>query len=198
MGVVLMPKPQSPRSSVSRSSPSRSNGRGRPHGAEKGVSLIEASIAAALLLVIAVGTLPMMTTALSNNLSGAESSTASNTARSQTEELFQLPFSSPMLTLVAGNELVTESYFSLSEHKWKAGPVPAGSGDALWTRTSRIRQYSVTALDDDLIEPSEALEFDADLGQIHLKEIEVEVLGTRTAGPLGPSRRVTVRMLKSQ
>jgi hypothetical protein len=180
----------------------RSADRRRRHGRrlrrQRGLSLIEASIAAALLLVIAVGTIPMFAQALSNNVAGADSTAASNSARSQTEELFQLPFISPLLTLTAGSELVTEAYFSISQKKWLAGPVPPGSTDALWTRTSTIRQYSVNALDDGTLDPAEALDADADLGQVHLKEIEVGVLGTRSAGPLGPSRRVSVRMLKSQ
>jgi hypothetical protein len=183
MGVVLMRRPVAVR-------------RTRRARAEAGLSLIAAAIAAALLLVIAVGTLPMFSQALSNNLAGADSSTASNSARSQTEELYQLPLTSPVLTLVAGTELVSEWYWSRGQHKWIVGAAPAGD-DALWTRTSTIRQYSVNAFDDDLVEPSEALDADADPGQVHFKEIEVAIAGTRTAGPLGPSRRVTVRTLKS-
>ena len=166
---------------------------------QRGLSLVEVTIASAILLLIAAGILPMFTQALANNMAGADSSSASNTARSQVEELFQLPFGSVALTLVAGTELVTPSYYSLADHQWKPGTEPLdGSDPALWTRTATIRQYSVNALDDEVIDPSEALDFDADLGQVHLKEIQVDVVGTRSAGPLGPSRRVTVRMMKSQ
>ncbi len=164
---------------------------------ERGLSLIEATIAAALLLIIAAGVLPMFTQAMVNNLAGADSSASSNGARTMTEELFQLPWDNVRLTLVAGNELVAEEYYSLADKEWKAGVEPSGD-PALWTRTATVRQYSVLALDDEIIDPAEALDFDADPGQIHLKEIEVAVVGTRTGGPLGPSRRVTVRMLKSQ
>lgn len=168
-------------------------------GRQLGLTLIEATIAAALLLLIAAGVLPLFTQSLSNNLSGADSSTATNTARSQVEELFQMPFNSAPLTLVSGTELVTESYYSFADQQWKPGPEPPdGSDPALWLRTATIRQYSVRALDDELVDPSEALDADADLGQVHIKEIETEVVGTRTAGPLGPSRRITVRLLKSQ
>ena len=166
---------------------------------EHGLGLIEATIAAGIMLVLAVGILPLFAQSLSNNQSGADSSTVANAARSEVEELFQLPFNSAPLTLTAGNELVTESYYSLADEEWKDGPAPTdGSDPALWLRTTTVRQYSVNAMDDEIVDPGEALQFDADLGQIHFKEIEVEVEGTRSAGPLGPSRRLTVRMLKSQ
>lgn len=191
MGVGMSNRPVSGRSVSGRAAPGPRR--------DSGLSLVEATIAAALLLVIAGGVLPLFTQALSNNVAGADSSWASNAARSETEELFQLPFNHLELTLTSGTELVTPFYYSLYDHEWKAGTEPAGGVDpALWNRTSTIRQYSVNALEDEVIDPGEALDFDADLGQIHFKEIEVELLGTRTAGPLGPSRRVTVRLLKSQ
>lgn len=169
------------------------------HRRERAFTLIEVTIAAAILLVLAVGILPLFAQALSNNQSGADSSTVANSTRSEVEELFQLPFNSPTLTLTAGNELVTESYYSLADQEWKDGPEPGdGSDPALWLRTTTIRQYSVNALDDEIVDPGEALQFDADPGQVHFKEIDVEVEGTRTGGPLGPSRRLTLRMLKSQ
>lgn len=184
---------------LSRSSHAGHRARRCRPAAARGLSLVETTIAAALLLLVAVGVLPLFAQALSNNLAGADSSTASNTARSQVEELFQLPFNSNQLTLVTGNELVVESYYSLADEEWKPGPEPPDNSDpALWTRTATIRQYSVAALQDGLLEPSEALEADAPPGQVHFKEIEAAIVGTRTAGPLGPSRRITVRLLKSQ
>jgi len=166
-------------------------------GRERGLSLIEAVIAAGLLLVIAVGIIPLFTQAMSSNQSGADSTSVSNMARSQVEELYQLPFNNVRLTLTGGTELVISSYYSLATRKWYDGEAPVGD-PALWTRTATIRQYSVNSLDDGLLEPTEALEADALPGQVHFKEIEVAALGTRQAGPLGPSRHITLRMLKSQ
>lgn len=165
---------------------------------ERGVSLIEAVIAAGLLLVIAAGILPLFAQALSNNQSGSDSTWVSNTARTQVEELIELPFGGAAMTLTTGTELVTTSYYSLEYRKWVDGEAPLdGSDPALWTRITTIRQYSINALDDDKLETSEALNADADPGQVHFKEIEVAVAGTRQGGPLGPSRRIAVRMLKS-
>lgn len=165
---------------------------------QRGLSLIEATIAAGLLLVIAAGILPLFAQALSNNQSGADSTSVSNMARTEVEELFQLPFNSPQITLTTGNELVLASYYSFDDHQWVDGEPPGdGSDTALWTRTATIRQYSINALDDQKLETTEALPSDAAPGQIHFKELEIAVAGTRLAGPLGPSRRITLRMLKS-
>ena len=171
---------------------------GRGAAPRRGLSLVEASVAAAILLLLAVGVLPLFAQALATNLAGADSSFASDAARSTSERLYQLPFDHPELTLVAGTERVTESYYSLTERRWKPGSEPAGGPDpALWRRTTTIRHYGVGALEDELLETTEALDAAADPGHVHLKEIEVSVRGTRTAGPLGPGRGVAVRLLKS-
>jgi hypothetical protein len=163
---------------------------------ERGVSLVEAVIAAGLLLVIASGILPLFAQALSNNLAGSDSTSVSNTARSQVEELMELPFGAPRMTLTTGTELVTTSYYSLAYKKWIDGEESL-TDPAVWTRTSTIRQYSINALDDQKLESEEALDAAADPGQVHFKELEIDVAGTRLGGPLGPSRRIQVRMLKS-
>jgi len=163
---------------------------------QRGVSLIEAVIAAGLLLVIASGILPLFAQSLSNNLAGSDSTAVSNTARSQVEELMELPFGAPAMTLTTGTELATNSYYSLANKKWIDGDETL-TDPAIWTRTAIIRQYSINALDDQKLETSEALTADAPAGQVHFKELEINVAGTRMGGPLGPSRRIQVRMLKS-
>jgi type II secretory pathway pseudopilin PulG len=167
--------------------------------ARRGLSMIEALIAAALLLVIAAGILPLFSQAIVNNQTGSESSSVSNMARSQVEELYQLPFNHAQLTPVSGAELTIASYYSFGDEVWKPGAAPVdGSDPALWERTAVVRQYSVNSLDDNLLDPAEALDAGAPPGQVHFKEIEVTANGTRTGGPLGPSRIIAVRMLKSQ
>lgn len=167
------------------------------HREESGFSLIEVTIAAALVLIVAVGVLPMFTQAMVNTQAGSDSSFVSNAARTRVEELFQAPWDSPLVTLTAGTELVTDEYFSLNDHAWMLGAAPV-DGSATFTRTTRVRQFSVIALENELLEDSEALDSLADPGQVHLKEIRVTVEGLRTAGPIGPSKRITLTMLKSQ
>ena len=166
---------------------------------QRGLSMIEAVIASGLLLVIAAGILPLFAQAMVSNQSGSDSTSISNMARTEVEELFEVPFNSAQITLTTGTELVFASYYSHETEKWVDGEAPLdGSDPAKWTRTVIIRQYSINALDDERLDAGEALTSDADPGQVHFKEIEVAVAGTRRAGPLGPSRRITVRTLKSQ
>ena len=151
------------------------------------------------MLIVAVGVLPMFTQAMVNTQAGADSSFVSNAARSRVEELFQAPWTSAPVTLISGTELVTDEYFSITDHSWKPGLIPGdGSDPGTFTRTTRVRQFSVIALEDELLDDSEALDALADPGQVHLKEIRVTVEGVRTAGPLGPSKRIALTMLKSQ
>ena len=61
---------------------------------------------------------------------------------------------------------------------------------AIWTRTTTIRQFSVTDLTAPLADTAPA-------ANVHLKEITVAVESAR-GGPLGVGKRITVRLFKSQ
>ena len=160
-----------------------------------GFSLIEALIASYLLLMIVLGVLPLFTRAAIQNVAGRESTGVSNVARSRTEELYQLPFNSPQLTIASGEKREEIEYFDPETGAWDT---VAPTLHAEWIRTTIIRQYSVRALDDDVLEVSEALVAGTDPGQVHFKEIQVTVEGGRASGPLGAPKQVTVRVLKSQ
>jgi len=170
---------------------------------ERGLSLIEALIAMALLLLMAIGILPLFTRAMVNNAAGSEATHSANHARHRLDELGQLPFNNDALEVTAGNELLLQDrYFSGNQHlqgdeDWDA--VGAGSGFELWDRTTRVRQFRLVfppgAVDTDLDGVIDALsglddtdddgEFDAplgptpDLSSIHLKEIAVELASPR-------------------
>ena len=166
-----------------------------------GFSLIEVIIAMTIILIIAIGIFPIFMQSSVSNLSGNDSTKVSNFARARAEEMFQLPFDAADLTLVAGSELIvpaTDEYFSVIDQVWKVGPVPAGD-PAPFTRRTTIRQYNVEALKDGEIKVAEALPSGSDPSQIHLKEIQVDITGTRTLGsPLGSAKKISVRLLKSQ
>jgi hypothetical protein len=181
-----------------------------------GFSLIEVLIASALLMAITLGTLPLFTRALRDNRSGAESTEVSNIARSQVEELFQLPWDAPRLVLTAGDAnggtvKVFGDFFSSADQRWKPcdAPLPVDcdpancvvpvADPARWTRTTCIRQFSNDDVTDDgILSDGEALAFDATPSRIHLKEIVVRVSGSRQSPVFGPAKRLTVRTLKSQ
>jgi hypothetical protein len=171
---------------------------------ERGVSIIEALVAAALLLLIITGVLPMFLRSMVNNVAGNESTLVSNFSKSQTEELFQLPFGS--LDVPAG-----QPELALPVESWAAGspdqtgdasegwwPDPAGKGIVRWQRQAVVRQYNVVeALEDGLLTTAEALPGGTAPEFVHFKEIDVDVRGTREAGALEEPKKISVRLLKS-
>lgn len=171
---------------------------GGPAAGERGFSLVEALIAAGLLLIITLGVLPLFTSAIRSNETGREYMEVTNIARSRAEELLQAPFNSPNLTVDAGTQKQIQEWFSRKERIWKPGvqaDVPAGDL-ALYYRTSVIRQYNIK--DIDTLSPAKAQPAGTAADSIHMKEIEVTaVTGNTSGGPLGPSRRATVRLWKS-
>lgn len=158
-----------------------------------GFSLIEVMVAGLILLVIALGLVPIYTRSIRSNIEGFDYTRVSNAARSKAEELLQLPFNSPELTIGGGDtELETQDFFSQQEHEWfDKDEWDARSGDlALFTRTATVRQFGVTDI-------STPLDGNAPPEAVHLKEITVSVEGTR-AGALGGGKDISVRVLKSQ
>ena len=153
---------------------------------QRGFSLVEALIAAGLMLIIVLGILPLFTSAIRSNATGRDYMEVNNLARSHAEELFQIPFNN----LAVGT---TDEFFSHASQTWKAGSktsVPSGE-IADYFRTTVLRQYNIKDL-------STPLPANAQIESIHLKEIEVTIETANTlGGPLGPSKRTTVRLWKS-
>lgn len=162
---------------------------------ESGVSLVEILLASTLFLVIALATVPMFTRAMVSNTSGNDSTKVANFARGRVEEFVQLPFGNSALTIEEGTEKTFQEYFSGRTKSWKAGTAPADD-PAQWLRISTIRQYSVEALEDQTVDPAEALPAGSDPSLIHLKEIQVQV--SQVGGWYGPGKTITLRTLKSQ
>lgn len=167
--------------------------RGRDLRATRGFSLVEALVASIVVLMIAVGVLPMFTRATINNVSGFDFTRVTNEARSRGEEFFQLPFNSEPLTLLAGTERVYNEYYALESGAWKDGTAAdaTAAGDTpLWTRTTTIRQFNV----DDMTTP---LDTTASPGNVHLKEIVVQVGPVSAGGVLGVRKQISLRLLKA-
>ncbi|MEM7480605.1 MAG: hypothetical protein AAF481_05485 [Acidobacteriota bacterium] len=173
----------------------------RPSRGEAGIGLVEALIAMALLLVVAISILPLFTRSMSNNVAGSQSTQIANQARRQLESLYQLPFNNQALEITAGSERLTTDYFSSGDPKvegdeyWTA-TAPSGTARTVWTRDTTIRQYSLggTVTDSDAdgvldfipgLEDSDdpgdddygyfdsPLDAGTDRGFIHIKEVEV-------------------------
>jgi prepilin-type N-terminal cleavage/methylation domain-containing protein len=157
----------------------------------KGFSLIEVLIAAAIFLILALGILPLFTQAIRSNASGRDATDVSNFGKSKVEELLDVPFD----TLVVPNgqtQGVTTEYWSSSAKAWKTG---TPSIDAIWFRTTTIRQFSLGDLLDNGI-ADKPLPGGTPVEQVHFKEIVVEVRGL-PRGPLAGGSTLTVRRLRA-
>lgn len=168
------------------------------HRSDGGFSTVEALLAGVLLLIMALGVLPMFTQALSNNRQGKLASDTANEARSELERIIQQSFESDELTIPSGeDELERTAFYSefqrrwIDEDDWNGGT----HGTKLFTRITTVRQYGFEALEDDKLEASEALSGDAPPGQVHFKEILVQVEAKSLR--IGPDKRVTLRTLKT-
>lgn len=164
------------------------------HPGERGFSFVETLVAAGLLLIITLGILPLFTSSIRSNETGREYTMVSNHARSRAEELFQLPFNSPTLTITTGTSRTVADYYALDERVWKAGGQAEATtnGDIpQWVRTAVIRQYSLESLTD----PKPA---GTDPESIHIKEIVVTVEGLNAATTFGSKKAATVRLYKAE
>ena len=179
----------------------RSADRRRGAGSAAGMSLIEVVIASFILLVIALGVLPLFTRSMASNASGADSTYVANMATERAEELMQLDYAAEPLRIGLGDQerVYNEVYVAATDTKpegWidgtEATATTAGRTPQ-WTRVTTIRQYNVNDLStpvpgEDPLNPNPSAQ---------IKEIEVRVAGLRSAGPLGNSRDLAVRVLKS-
>jgi type II secretory pathway pseudopilin PulG len=165
--------------------------------AAAGFSLIEAMLAALILLVVALGILPLFTRAMASNFSGSESTSLSNLAAGHAEELYQLPFAHADLSVAPGTtERVTDEVWTEGEGRWILAGTEASGDLVLWRRQTRIRQFNINDLLDNNPVP---LDGGAPAGSVHVKEIEVEVRSARDGSiALGVARPLRVRLLKAQ
>ena len=165
---------------------------------QHGFSVVEVLIASLIFLIIAVGILPLFAASTRNTADGREATEVSNFGRSAVEDLMQATFNDARLTVPSGNTvLATSQYYSKATQTWVTGTASAGD-PALWQRRIRVRQFNVNDMADGTL--NNPLNGSADVGQVHLKEIEVEVWHARDSGSfaLGTPNHFTVRMLKTK
>jgi len=165
-------------------------GHGQPRD-PSGFSMIEVLVAALILVVIALGLVPLYSRAIRSNVEGFDYTQVSNSAKSRAEEFLQYAFNGEPLTLEDGKtEREYLDYYSAAQHEWVDTAPTDGS---LFTRTTTIRQFSVRDTNTPI--PGGTTFSDA----VHLKEITVEVEGTRAAeSVLGPGKTIMVRVFKAQ
>jgi prepilin-type N-terminal cleavage/methylation domain-containing protein len=182
---------------------SRHRARWRAAAPPEGFSLIEVLIALAILAVTVVGVLPLFVKSISNNAEGNQLTEVTSRGRLQLESLLSLPFDDETLTVPDGETMLeTQELFSRSQERWFEEAAFPADESALYSRTTRVRQFSVLAISegDVELEDDEALPGGTPPGLVHLKEIEVRINtgAPSTLNLMGTRKAITLRVLKSR
>jgi Tfp pilus assembly protein PilV len=153
---------------------------------EAGFSIIEALIAAAILLIIALGLLPVFSRAINDNVTGNDATQATNGSRTELEELLQIPFNNQRVVVAAGQtKTETKDFYTRAKtdpgtdtyqigdatEGWTADAT--GRGPVLWNRTTTVQQYGITDLNDGKLDSP--LDGSTQANFVHLKQIQVQV-----------------------
>lgn len=173
--------------------------------ATAGFSMIEALIAAAILLLIALGLIPLFSRSIMDNSNGNDLTQGSNHGKTQLEELIQVPFNNEAVVVPGGaDELaVVDSWAqgdpdeSNDEDEGWWPDEPTDRGTVLWRRTTRVRQFSVSELGDGRLEEDEALPGGTQPNFVHLKQVVVELENEKSDSVLGGTREVVFGVIKS-
>lgn len=180
-------------------------------GSSSGFSMLEVMIAGAILLIISLGLIPLFVQAVRDNETGGDYTQAANGNKSRLEESSQLPINNGSLAVplgVAEGQTVESfaqgdrSKIGDANERWWPG-APADKGQLLWTRTTLVHTYNMNALDkrdkDFVLDPAERQPGTAegDMGNSHLKEVEVVLESEKDASLFGGSKRTTFRLLKA-
>jgi Tfp pilus assembly protein PilV len=146
---------------------------------EAGFSLIEVLIATALLLLIVIGTIPLFTRSMINNVQGDEASRATNIAVDDFERLLSLPFDAlPTWLPIGDTTLTADDVFLKKGNRWVASTAIPSGDQARFGRTSTMRQYNVEDLFDGT-PLSNPLPGGATESEAQIKVIDVQVTNLR-------------------
>ena len=172
--------------------------------AERGLSLLEVTIAGALVLVIAIGILPMMVRSTTNNQLGWQATEMSNYFRSTFDEAMEASFTGAAMTIPdADTSLLSDWVYTAgaldesgdADERWWSIDDPGltvtgteivrgaqtNRGPILWVRRTQVRQFNVEALGDPGLPgnvpfpDTKALQGNALRDSVHLKEVRVEM-----------------------
>jgi Tfp pilus assembly protein PilV len=202
MGKMRQRRKRSPEEKRMRTS--RTPGRAR---SAAGFSMVEALIAAAILLIIAIGMIPLFTRSMVNNALGSDYTQATTFGKTSLERLGKGPVKSVDLTLSAGTNLQRVDYIEKSATKgtpvtdldWKY--TVTDPNKLVWTRTTRVRQFRFDAVDDGVLSDAEALPAGTNDADWEVKEISLVLdSGKRKAAvrsPLASIRQTVFQIMKS-
>lgn len=149
---------------------------------EAGFSLIETLIAAAVLLLILIGLLPLFDRSRLNLMQGNDATKSSNAVVDITESLLSNNFNSFSTNVPAGaTESVLTDNWLLDGDTWSA-TVPVGDR-AQFIRTVTIQQFGVAdATDGDEVLFEAPLNGSTPPGSVHMKRFQVDITNPRSGG----------------
>ena len=150
---------------------------------ERGFSVVEVLLAAAVLLIVTIGILPLFTRAISSNVQGQQLTEAVHRAKSEMETMIQADFNGELMTVEAGDRLSdgtdgkeTVQFWSSEQKAWVDESELGTDELKTFVRTTRVRQFGIQ----ELRENPSTKDWTPKAGgsadsEIHLKEIEVVV-----------------------
>lgn len=158
-------------------------------------------IASVILLVIALGVIPLFVRSVTLNQEGRLASIATSIASSELERLMDSPFNGPELTLgPSQSEILVEEYQAEQGGDWELATNYTEEDGYAFHRIVRIRQFGLGALSATsgtatTLDEAERLPEGTPENQVQVKEIVVQVESGPFAG--GSAKQVTLRVLKT-
>jgi hypothetical protein len=176
---------------------------------EAGYSVIEGLIAAALLLIVTVGVIPLFTRSMINNLRGNDSTRISNGAVDELERATEAPFNSGDMSLAAlADERIDTTVIALKQlpgnpagglsMRWEpVATLPSGDEpDMLRRRTLRqftFSDFNALEPDDSFLNPlPEGTEEQA----IHIKVVDLDFFDANRDPLMTEDPSYAVRLIK--
>ena len=149
---------------------------------EAGFSLLEGLIAAALLLFILIGVLPLFERSRQNLQQGNDASNVANATIDGNDRLLSIEFNSQITNLPAAATQVTATDFWLLQgDRWVTDMTAFPNDRAQFTRTTTIDQFGVRDMTDNGVLDT-PLQGDALPGDVQLKRIQTDIVNARTVG----------------
>lgn len=182
---------------------------------QAGFSMVEALVAAAILLIIAIGMIPLFSRAILNNSRGNDYTQATTHGEGDLEEAVETPLLSNRLAVTGGSRRQNVDFLLTRGFKAPLRPVTdvdwvtsvSGPNPVAWTRTTQTRQFAYWAIIPDPgqtigeLKDSEVILGPADTSQWQIMEVSAWLdSGKNISGPgkaLGSIRRSSFQYLKS-
>jgi hypothetical protein len=172
-------------------------------GAERGFTIIEGLVASAILLIVAIGILPLFASSILNNTRGSDSTTSSNFGKTSIETWETLPFDNISALVPPGQtKLEVDDWWKPGNNNindptqgWTT-TTPSAATLSTWSRTTTVQQFqSIDAVNNgDLSTPYDGSTPDE---FVELKLVTTTVQSSKQGGILGGGEHITFKVLKA-